>query len=358
MFIYLTSEKNNTIFDFLKDSSGQTVKKFIGDFNFLEFVSNHLMSYDSCRYLAVDLECIDDYPESLYESIDIIRQYFNYQLRIIIVSFDLDQEIRENLIKRDIFNIVEGSTKAEVENIINKIFSGNVIRAEDLKIEAQNTISQSIQSAYSENVVITGAVFSHEPVIDQTINQPETEKIFKEKIICVAGCQRRTGTTTTAFQLANYIASKGKTVAYLEGNDHGHLFDIAKSYQMEKISNGIWKMNGVDYLLADSEFFKHYHYIIIDLGELNDNRLEFYNNCDIKVLCGDAKCYEKKHIDDAILRLVTSNIDNVHLFLHFVAPNELLLLKSLYQDAYYFETTAQLFAWTMNQHLFKRLLNR
>ncbi len=37
MFIYLTSEKNNVIFDFLKDQSGQTVKKFIGDFNFQEF---------------------------------------------------------------------------------------------------------------------------------------------------------------------------------------------------------------------------------------------------------------------------------------------------------------------------------
>ncbi|MGD9475897.1 MAG: hypothetical protein AB7V37_12945 [Eubacteriaceae bacterium] len=352
MFIYLTSEKNNTIFDFLEDSSGQSVKKFIGDFNFLDFVSNHLMSYDSCRYLAVDLECIDDYPESLYEAIDMIRQYFNYQLRIIIVSFDLDPDIRENLSRRNIFNIVEGGLKDDVQQLITRIFSGDGI---------QNDLNPSeiivTTTSKSDDVTISSdfnpSVF--EP-ISETVIRNNTEQVFKEKIICIAGCQRRTGTTTTGFQLANYIASKGKTVAYLEGNDHGHLSDIAKSYQMQKISNGIWQMNGVDYMLSDSEFFKHYHYIIIDLGELNDDSLSFYKDCDIRVLCGDAKCYEKRHISDAILRLVTANIQDYHLFLHFVAPNELLLLKSQYEDAYYFETTAQLFAWTMNQNLFKRLL--
>lgn len=353
MFIYLTSEKNNNIFDFLEESSGQSVKKFIGDFNFKEFVSNHLMSYDSCRFLAVDLECINDYPESLYDAIDMIRQYFNYQLRIIIVSFDLDQEIRNNLSKRDINNIVEGSTKDEVEKTIIKIFSGNGI--EKCENSTQNTFSVNTQNTIADPPVVS-VIKQDMPEISET--PIKTDQVFKEKIICVAGCQRRTGTTTTAFQLSNYIASKGKTVAYLEGNDHGHLSDIAKSYQMQKISNGIWQMNGVDYMLSDSEFFKHYHYIIIDLGELTEDGLGFYKDCDIKLLCGDAKCYEKKHIDETILRLVTADITDYKLFLHFVAPNELLLLKSIYQDAFYFETTAQLFAWTMNQHLFKQLFSR
>ena len=123
MFIYLTSEKNNVIFDFLKDQSGQTVKKFIGDFNFQEFVSDHLMSYDSCRYLAVDLECIDDYPDGFFDAVDSILQYFNFHLRLIVVSFDVDGDILAGLYKRGVFNIITGTDKDTVEKRILKVFS-------------------------------------------------------------------------------------------------------------------------------------------------------------------------------------------------------------------------------------------
>lgn len=349
MFIYLTSEKNNVIFDFLKDQSGQTVKKFIGDFNFQEFVSDHLMSYDSCRYLAVDLECIDDYPDGFFDAVDSILQYFNFHLRLIVVSFDLDGDILAGLYKRGVFNIITGTDKDTVEKRILKVFSQDGMSPED------HNLGDAFSSLKSSNIPIAT------PVQDDLIPTIQTviknESVFEEKIIAVVGSQRRTGTSTTAFQLANYIASKGKSVAYMEGNNHQHLKEIVKTYKMEE-RDQVWQMNGVDYLFSDSEFFKHYHYIIADLGELNEDKVEFIKNSHFVILCGDAKCYEKNHLIQAITFLKSSGISAYHLFLHFVAPNELLLLKSQYEDAYFFETTPQLFGWTVNSKLFKRLLSK
>lgn len=348
MFIYLTSEKNNCIFDFLKDHSGQTVKKFIGDFNFQEFVADHLMSYDSCRYLAVDLECIDDYPDGFFEAVDSILQYFNFHLRLIIVSFDLDGDIKDGLCKRGIFNIITGTNKEVVEQLILKSFSQGGFTPEDHHLGEEFSSLKSVANPITEAI-------QEELVPVQTSIKKET--VFEEKFICVIGSQRRTGTTTTAFQLANYIANKGKSVAYMEGNDHQHLKEIVRTYKMEE-SDNIWQMNGVDFLFDDSVFYKHYHYIIADLGQLDAESIEVIKNSHYVILCGDAKCYEKNHLSQAIDLLKSSGIDTYHLFLHFVAPNELLLLKAQFENAYFFETTPQLFGWTVNSKLFKRLLSK
>lgn len=342
MFIYLTSEKNNTIFDFLKDRSGQTVKKFIGDFNFQEFVTDHLMSYDSCRYLAVDLECIDDYPDGFFEAVDAIHKYFNFHLRLLIVAFDLDGDIKDSLLKRGVYNIITGTNKEAVETLILKTFTPNGIVAEDHQLG---------ESLISKSPIAIGETIQ----VDQELTVKKPDTVFEEKIICIVGSQRRTGTTTTACQLVNYIADKGKSVAYMEGNDHDHLKEIVKTYKMDNNDN-VWQMNGVDYLYRDSVFFKHYHYIVVDLGELTVDAIEFLKGSDYVILCADAKCYEKQHLNESIRLLKESKIDNYSLFLHFVAPNELLLLKSQYKDAYFFETTPQLFGWTVNAKLFKRLL--
>ena len=348
MFIYLTSEKNNAIFDFLKDQSGQTVKKFIGDFNFQEFVSDHLMSYDSCRYLAVDLECIDDYPDGFFEAVDAILQYFNFHLRLIVVSFDLDPDIKNGLFQRNIFNIISDADKNTAEQLILKAFSVDGMSSADHSLGVAFSGANAAVSPISD---VINAELQPQPVAHKS------DTVFEEKIICVVGSQRRTGTTTTAFQLANYIANKGKSVAYMEGNNHSHLKEIVKTYKMENHDH-VWQMNGVDYLFEDSIFYKHYHYIIADLGELDAASLEFIKNSHYVILCGDAKCYEKSHLSQAINCLNTAGINDFHLFLHFVAPNELLLLKSQFEDAYFFETTPQLFGFTVNSKLFKRLLSK
>ena len=82
MLLYVTSNQNNGIFDFLKKENGMPIKKFIGDYELAAFVENDLSKFASYRYLAVDLECLTDIPEGLFKAIEGIKQWFLQRLII------------------------------------------------------------------------------------------------------------------------------------------------------------------------------------------------------------------------------------------------------------------------------------
>ncbi|KNZ42424.1 hypothetical protein [Acetobacterium bakii] len=358
MLIYVTSTQNNGIFDFLNTkATGMPIKKFIGDYELSAFVDNDLSKFPSYRYLAVDLECIMDMPEGLFKAVEAINDWF--ELRLIIFAREIKPELKQELINREVYNIITGDPR-EYEELIKKAVSRNGITYQDhlLKDEIhdvvaieQPPIAEVIRKPSMEETITID-----ELPLQEVINE-EGERV--ERFICVAGSQRRTGTTTTAIQLANYLANQGKMVAYIEVNDHHHLKSIIEAYRMKKeeIEDGEWyQTKGVDYFYQDGTLMKTYDYIIGDIGVLSEDVIDVFETGDIKILCGAGKCFERNALN-AVLELNRDHsIEDANLILNFIAPEEQMILNGFFPAAQFTGYTPNLMGWSVNKELFKSLL--
>jgi len=348
MLIYLTSEKNKDVFNFLTEEKGLPIRPFIGDFTLLDFANNDLSKFDSCRYLAVDLECLLDMPEGLYEAIKSIRNYFI--CRIIIFAHKLEPEIKQELLDLDIYNIVTGDPN-EWKDLITQAFSpGGMTYQDYIKKAMVKETPIEPQRPIVEEVIITTQPKAMVP------QAPPKDKTGAEYIM-VAGSQNRTGATTTAIQIANYLANQGKLVAYVEANEHNHLKSIIEAYRMKKEDDDEgewWQKKGVDYLLSDGVSSNSYDYIIFDLGVLTDDVIEPFSQGNIKILCGSGKCFERDQLLAAMKYCENKTIKDLNLFVSFLSKEE-VVLKKIYPTANYMKYAPNIMGWHENEDLFNNI---
>ena len=347
MLIYLTSDKNKGVFNFLTENNGIPIRSFIGEFTLLDFVANDLSNFDSCRYLAVDLECLLDVPEGLYEAAESIQKWFDR--RLIIFARELNPELEKGLLERAVYNIITGDPDEWEERITRAFSPGGMTAQDHIKntyTREETTAEQHLATAEEVNSVIHSDSTSYQASIE--------EKYGLEEMVMVAGSQNRTGTTTTAIQMANFLANQGKLVAYVEANDHNHLRTIISAYHMKKEEDKAgewWQTKGVDYLLNDGVSANAYDYIIFDLGVLKEDVMKPFSQGDIKILCGSGKCFERDQLSVATGFCKKENIEDVNTLIAFLSKEE--QLKNVYHTAKYVAYAPDLMGWHQNADLFK-----
>ena len=99
--------------------------------------------------------------------------------------------------------------------------------------------------------------------------EPEAEIIpyrwnAKNIRIAVAGAQRRSGVTVTAFNLAAWLAARGAEVAYIEVNTNRHLQLLLNVYEAAPTGEH-YTIDGIDCYLTN-EPDREYQFIIYDCG--------------------------------------------------------------------------------------------
>lgn len=366
MLLYVTSNQNNGIFDFLKKENGMPIKKFIGDYELAAFVENDLSKFASYRYLAVDLECLLDIPEGLFKAIHAIQDWF--EQRLIIFAREITPELKQELLNREVYNIITGDPRDFEAQILRAVSRTGITYQDQLlndEIHEAVAIEQpSIAEIIKRPVVIDDQPLTEMPFIETVIAdpmEPEARAEPEEQFIIVAGSQRRTGTTTTAIQLANYLANQGKMVAYMEANDHNHLKPIIEAYRMKKeeIEDGEWhQTKGVDYFYQDGLVMKTYDYIIFDVGVLNEDVIEPFSQGHIKILCGAGKCFERAALNQALAHYQKDELEEINLLLNFIAPEEEATLKTFFPTAQFSQYAPNIMGWHANKELFRQLLKR
>lgn len=344
MILYITSTEHAAIFDFLTEQKGMPIKKFIGEYNLATFVSNDLSNFDSYKYLAVDISCLLDIPESLFEAIESINDWFEFKL--ILFAQTIDPDLREELVRREVYNLIVSNDPREVEDLILKAVSPG-------GIPYQN---------YLDDYQLEEVVVEQTPVLKEVILETESSLDFKrdegnEKIIIVAGSEHRVGTTSAAIQLANFLANQGKMVAYMEFNEHNHLKQIIEAYRMkkEKVDDSSWyQLKGVDYFYQNGILMQQYDYLIFDLGVMCDDDLEILEQADYRILCGAGKCFERASLNKRI-RLMNDNKIDFNLFLNFVSKQEQDTVRKLYPTAKCLSYSPNLMGWQDNSGVYQTI---
>ncbi|QUL58365.1 hypothetical protein KDC22_23775 [Paenibacillus tritici] len=177
----------------------------------------------------------------------------------------------------------------------------------------------------------------------------------KNVTIALAGCDRRVGVTTTAFNLVCWINAHGGTACYLESNTSNHLAHIIQLFKPHQTGNS-YRMEGSDFYFT-KEFNQDYNFIVTDCGILSEKVIQDpFINSDIRLLCSSAMPYELVSFYRAMEICKNFPVQALGLFVpDNVKP---YLSQSISQDIIYCKSSHDLFDSKLNSEVFKKLLEK
>jgi len=156
-------------------------------------------------------------------------------------------------------------------------------------------------------------------------------------MIAVVGTERRTGTTTAAFHMCEYLRRSGAKVSYTEANSHLHLRKIAEdSNSYMKEVSGHFIQNDIDYF-ENTQFNQDNgcNFIFLDLGNMQENTDWVYqvikNAADQIILVAGGKCYEIQWVNQAI-EILKGTGKQIVLYFNFLPVHEFEVIKEYYEQ--------------------------
>lgn len=333
MIVYLTSENNLGLFDFLVEEKQMYIKKISGTIPFsLElFIKSDMRNLGGFRYLILDLSIIEEKNNNLIENLISLKTLFD--IRVILFAENIEGETLNGILE-----------EAKIANIITSN------RIEKIKKEMEICISPN---GMDKNYLLKNFNINYNFKIDNQIKYTFPKANTK---ITIAGVMNRIGTTTTAINIATYLSSLGAKVSYTEGGNSNHLALIHSYYLLNNpVKNNYFTYGGVDYFFRRQVPNSFYDFHIIDIGGINIKNIKIFNLGDIKILCGGVKPNE---IEEYKLLLDNIEIEGQY---DFLVPkgdiidinNELPgnKLRSLYKTEY----TSSYFDGTTNSKIYREI---
>ncbi len=89
--LYLSSNENIGIYDFLAEEQGMIMKKLSGTFQLKQFVVDDMRSLNHYSYLALDIHCLRDEAEEIIEALIAFQSMYTSRT-IIYTQKDKDYE--------------------------------------------------------------------------------------------------------------------------------------------------------------------------------------------------------------------------------------------------------------------------
>jgi hypothetical protein len=326
MLLYLSSNQNVGIFDFLTKEKGILIKKLTGEFYLKKFVIHDMRSLSHYSYVAIDLKALKDKENEFIEALVAFKTMYDSRIIIFAEGVQIDDNLIQKLLEVKIYNIITATSVSEIKDQVLRCVSEQGMTIEEYRsVEQLNSVSRYI--------------FKH-----------------KNIKIAVAGVQSRVGTTTTAFNLANYLHGIGAKVSYTEANNNEHLKDIAAHYEFIQEIDKCTKYKGIEYYM-DKQFPNDYNFNIFDLGILNFSSLSIFKACDVRILCSGSKPYELPCINKALKLIGDEKINTIF---SFSAEAGRVNLKKLTENeknkVYFSQYSPNLFDGNVNEKMFKDIL--
>ncbi len=329
MLLYISSNKNIGIFDFLTKEKGFIIKKLSGEFYLNKFVIHDMRNLNHYSYVAIDLQAIKDVEQEIIEALRAFKVMYDSRVIIFAEGKNKEEDLIKSLVNEKIFNIITANTVSEIKKEILKCISEEGMTYEDYFTRDNNKLLSNV-----------------------------SQYIFKQKDIkiAVAGVSRKCGTTTTAFNLTNYLYRLGAKVSYTEANDNNHLKVIADYYEFIKDGGKSFKYRGVEYY-PDKQFPNENNFNVFDIGVLNGTTLPIYKACNVRMLCSGSKPYEIAEYKKALESISELSINTIFNFSPEVGrTNFKKLVENENNKAYFTDYSPNLFDGKVNEKIFKEIL--
>lgn len=329
MLLYISSNENIGIFDFLSNKNGMVIKKLSGTFSLKQFLIYDMRSLNHYSYVAIDLKALKDNKDEIIEAIVAFKSMFSSRVIFYIEDIKENESLIERLIEQGVYNILSAEEVEELNQEIQKSVSNSGMSKIDIQLK--------LNKVNGKQCYIPKYAFER-----------------KDIKIAVTGAAHKVGTTTIAMNMCNYIASIGASVCYVEANNHNHIEKLPCSYAGMVVKEDSIIYNGVKYLSLNASNDEEYDFVIYDMGVIERKTINAINNkCDLAILCATAKPYEIETYNKAIDLL---DNDRVNTIFSFVQDNEKAKLKEQYRNVFFAEYSPDLFDRDANKNIFSKIL--
>lgn len=278
MILYLTSNINLGLFDFLEKENNMQMKKMVGQFSIERFTKFDIRSLSYNNYLIIDISALEENIDKIIENLVAINTL--YDMRVILLADEVVPEDLKKLVdKTKIYNIITESTVEKIKKEMLLCISPNGMTRE--------YINAKVSSDYGYDFI------------------EDTYTFEKQVKIALIGSMNRIGTTTASMNIATYLEGIGAKVSYTEANNNNHLKDIHNIFFKDNvIKENHFTANGIDYFFNFNIPSTNYDFNIIDLGALTDANIRIFNSIEgVKVLCAGIKPYEISRLNDNMEKL-------------------------------------------------------
>lgn len=270
MLLYLTSNQKSNLIDPAVRNMTLPAKKLVGRFSLKSFVTKDMRNYANAKFFVVDAACIEESGNDFTLALQSFQMMFSARIIVILSGYeDVNGEV-QRLLSIGVVNLVTGETM------------------EDALDELTEALSEDGMQRY----VVKAPVY--EQPATQREKAPEPDEIIPYRWnarnirIAVAGSQRRSGVTVTAFNLASWLAARGAEVAYIEVNQNRHLQLLLNIYEAAPDGEH-YTIDGIDCYLTN-EPDKAYQFIIYDCGVMQ-TPTSIFRDADHRLLCGSVLPY-------------------------------------------------------------------
>ncbi|WP_233500832.1 hypothetical protein [Paenibacillus antibioticophila] len=332
LILYLTSNARVNLLDFLDDELELPVKKLVGQFSLLSFVVRDMRHFSHVRYVALDRAAITEPDDELVQAL--LSYLTIYDMRVILIAegLPMSSPFMQRLTLAGLLNIVTATEIEEIQTELRACFS-------------------------EDGMQRFKPLFKSIPLQEVKPSLPLDDEQYRfgctNITIAIAGCDRRVGVTTTAFNLTCWINAHGGTACYLEANTGKHLAHIIQLFKPDKRGNA-YVMDHID-LYFTPELNQTYNFIVIDCGTLSERTLkDSFVNADVRILCGSAMPYELPVFYKAMDRCKELSTQALGLFV----PEDLkpYLVQSISKDILFGNNSHDLFDPNVNGHFHKKVL--
>lgn len=275
MLLYLSSNQNSGLFDFLVNEHGIPVKKLSGEFCLNKFVIRDMRNFNHYSFIVIDLRSLKDSENEIIDSIIAFMAMYDSRVIILAEGRSQDDELLMKLYNEGVHNIITAQTAEGLkEEILECISVDGMSHKRVLQLE--NIPSEELGSGACGTLIPQKGYFNCNGIK-----------------IAVAGVSGKVGTTTNGLNLSHYLADLGAKVSYLEVNKNGHINILSSFYKDIARNENFMEYKGVKYFSTKSRYnFSDFNFNILDIGELAPEYLEIFRKCDIRILCATAKPYE------------------------------------------------------------------
>lgn len=273
----------------------------------VDALSDACMSHDGCDIVVINIEAMTDIPQDIGDALDAVREETGAILVIMDIGASLDSETVGYLYRRGYRNFITSSSLG-----IAKEQARKALRDEASLEEASVTPEHS--SSPEEKSGPEGFQ-----------SDSENEESSRPRIIAVAGCGKRMGTTTLAIQCAVFLATFHKRAAVLEQNNTGWVHAFADLHRKEYIDSERreYDEDGVKLFepsrMAVSDFSsEEFDTLILDCGSIRSKSFprEVFLNSDVQMVTFGCKPGEGMDLAKALAK---SNVRSMF-FLCLSAP--------------------------------------
>jgi hypothetical protein len=333
LLLCLSSNGKSGLTDFM-DGQELVIKKLIGRFSLKLFAAKDMRNYIGCKYFLVDVSCIEEQLDDFIVALQSMQIMLNVRIIPILSDIGNADAYIGSLVDIGVMDIV---TADSIDGIKDEL-------TECLSEDGMQRYKRPVGSFKEETTIGEG------PIPKDIVKYRWNSRNVR---IAIAGTQRRSGVTVTAFNMATWLIARGASACYVEANTNRHLNWIVNIYDTEKEGEA-YPVGGIDCYLTN-EMDKDHNFIIYDCGEIKEAP-KVFKEADIRMLCGSILPYEAKDYLQVLNGFKGMDIHKMGLCVP--KPLQEFCRESLSRDILIAEASHDLFENNINGHIYLPMVKR